>query len=127
MAQFVMAGLVPAIPVFLTKVGEDAVARDKPGHDEPTCALRDKSSGNRQSCDCVGMDACAVNDWESRSFFIEGPKHDCPGPTFIEKLLTDGVENLSLRLCHNAGRRHVSVRLMYVVQVLSVRRDIRRR
>jgi hypothetical protein len=31
---FVMAGLVPAIHVFLLKSSEDVDARDKPGHDE---------------------------------------------------------------------------------------------
>jgi hypothetical protein len=31
---FVMAGLVPAIYVFLVKSSNDVDARDKPGHDE---------------------------------------------------------------------------------------------
>jgi hypothetical protein len=34
-----MAGLVPAIHVFLAQVNEDVDARDKPGHDEGEGAL----------------------------------------------------------------------------------------
>jgi hypothetical protein len=34
MIHFVMAGLVPAIHVFLAADAKDVDARDKPGHDE---------------------------------------------------------------------------------------------
>ena len=34
MSKFVMAGLVPAIHVFLAAMLQDVDARDKPGHDE---------------------------------------------------------------------------------------------
>ena len=37
---FVMAGLVPAIHVFLFRASQDVDARDKPGHDEPDDAAR---------------------------------------------------------------------------------------
>ena len=67
------------------------------------------------------MDARAVNNWETGIFFIEGQckigpsEHDSLDFTFIEQLLTDSVENLALHLRHNASRRHVDVRLMYIV------------
>jgi hypothetical protein len=35
LSRTVMAGLVPAIDVFLAVVAKNVDARDKPGHDEP--------------------------------------------------------------------------------------------
>src|SRR5260370_13332651 len=79
------------------------------------------------------MDAGAVNNWEAGIFFIEGQckigpsKHDRLGSIFIEQPLTDNVEDLALRLRHNASRRHVNVCLMDIFQVLPVGRDDLRR
>jgi hypothetical protein len=43
-----MAGLVPAIHVFLLGWSQDVDARDKPGHDETMLRLRDRGESSQE-------------------------------------------------------------------------------
>ncbi len=75
------------------------------------------------------MDASAVDERERGVLSIErqckigSSKHDCLGAPLLEQLLTDSIEDQTLGLSHNTGRRHCNVGLVHVVQVLSAWRD----
>ncbi len=75
------------------------------------------------------MDASAVDERERGVLLIEGQckigssKHDCLGALFLEQLLTNSIEDQTLGLSHNTGRRHRNVGLVHIVQVLSGWRD----
>ena len=75
------------------------------------------------------MNAGTIDNWETGIFFIEGQceigpaKHDCLGAGRMEQPFADRVEDLALRLCHNAGRRHLNVSLVDSIQVLTTWRD----
>src|SRR5580693_8212054 len=75
------------------------------------------------------MNAGTIDNWETGIFFVEGQckigpaKHDCLGAGRMEQPFADRVEDLALRLCHNAGRRRLNVSLVDSIQVLTNWRD----
>jgi hypothetical protein len=75
------------------------------------------------------MDAGAVDERERSILLIEGQckigssKHDCLRAPLLEQLLTNSIEDQTLGVSHNTGRRHRNVGLVHIVQVLSAWRD----
>src|SRR6516164_6171710 len=87
---------------------------------DPKLASRDCQSHNR-----VYMDDSAVDERERGVLLTEGQckigpaKHDCVGRILFEQLSTNSIEDQTLGLGHNTGRRHCNVGLVHIIQVLS--------
>ncbi len=75
------------------------------------------------------MDGSAVDERERGVLLTEGQcqigsaKHDCLGAILLEQLSTNSIEDQTLGLSHNTGRRHRNVGLVHIVQVLSAWQD----
>jgi hypothetical protein len=75
------------------------------------------------------MDGSAVDERERGVLLTEGQckigpaKHDGLGPILFEQLSTNSIEDQTLGLGHNTGRRHRNVCLVHIIQVLSAWRD----